>query len=176
MRAIHDPHDFRSGVKPSWNYFIEIRRLSKHFVAQTRDIAWRSFYYFSLLRTFCTTNSISFALRNPLHCVHMQNFRSVFGIGIAPRFLSKFNKRSLILNIIHEELQYPSEILSIVSCHLLSRIYYLIHHLSYVFFTILFSFSLFDNACEIIFWTIFFIRRKKRRKKENFYNWFFNYI
>lgn len=85
----------RGGVKPSWNYFIEIWRLSKHFVARTRDIAWRSFYYFSPHRTFCTTDSISSAAHeesSPL-CPHAE---LSFGIriGIAPRFLSKFNKRS----------------------------------------------------------------------------------
>lgn len=47
---------------------------------------------------------------------------------------------ALILNIIHEELQYPSEILSIVSCHLVSKIYHLIHHLSYVFLLFHFHF------------------------------------
>lgn len=111
-----------------WNYFIAIRRLSKHFVARTRDIAWCSFYYFLLPRTFCTTDSISSAVRNPLHCGRMRNFRSVFELELRHDFYRSLIN-ALILNIIHEELQYPSGILPIVSYH---RIEYIQFNLPFI--------------------------------------------
>lgn len=76
-------------------------------------------------------------MRNPLHCVRMRNFRSVFELELRHDFYRSLIN-ALILNIIHEELQYPYGILPIVSYHFVSKIHNSIHHLSASFYYYIF--------------------------------------